>query len=444
VTSNASETAPATLERRSGLLRSIGLFGAVALVVVNMVGSSLYTLPASLADSVGPLALVAWLATALGYVLVTSVYARLGARFPRSGGPYEYARRAFGDRAGFTTVWAYWWSATIGNAAIAQSAAGYAPELFPGLRGNASALFAIALACVWALCALNLLGVRAGVGLQAAIFVVALVPLAVVGALGFAHFEPAHLEPFAPRGWSALPVGMALVVWAYAGIESAAVTAEEVVEPGATIPRSTWIGFALATLIYVGLALALVGALDNGALASSSSPLALLAERCGAPWLAKCIAVTAIAACIGTLNGWVLLSGRVPIAAAQDGLFPARLARVSARTQAPAFALIAGAVVTSAALVPLLVARFQLVFQTLVQLSLFLTLVPHLFAAAAGCRLALGARERAIAVGAFAVVLLFTIGCGERALLWGGAVILAGLVLHGFALRGRRGGARSA
>ncbi|TAJ18674.1 MAG: amino acid permease [Planctomycetota bacterium] len=438
MTQRATDSTPPALARR------IGLFGAVALVVVNMVGSSVYTLPASLAKSVGPLALVAWLATALGYVLVASVYARLGARFPRSGGPYEYARRGFGDAAGFTTAWAYWWSATIGNAAIASSAAVYAPELFPSLRESPVATFAIALACVWALCGLNLLGVRAGIGVQSAIFVAALVPLAAVGALGLAHFEPANLEPFAPSGWSALPAGMALVVWAYAGIESAAVTAEEVVAPGATIPRSTWIGFALGTLVYLGLALALIGALDNAALASSGSPLALLAERCGAPWLARGIAVTAIAACLGTLNGWILLSGRIPVAAAQDGLFPAALARVTTRTRAPAVALVAGALVTSAALAPLLVAKFQQAFQLIVQLSLFLTLVPHLFAAAAGLRFAADARERAIAGGAFAVVLLFTIGCGKFAALAGAAVILAGLALHVAAPRGRSGGVRPA
>src|SRR5918998_733739 len=107
------------------MIRGLTLLSTVALIVGNMVGTSIYTLPAGLAKETGPFGLVAWAFVALGYLFVAIVYSRLGTRYPRTGGPYVYARTAFGDLAGFTTVWSYWVSTIIGNAAIVTGAVGY-------------------------------------------------------------------------------------------------------------------------------------------------------------------------------------------------------------------------------------------------------------------------------------------------------------------------------
>lgn len=407
-------------------MRNVGLLGATALVVVNMVGSSIYTLPASIAKNVGPLGIVAWGLTALGYLFLALVYARLGTRFPRTGGPYEYARVAFGDLAGFVVVWTYWLSATIGNAAIVQSVVGYAPDLWPALAGNRVAQFGLAVALVWILCAINVLGVRFGVRLQVAILFLGLLPLVVVGCTGLVHFDAANLTPFAPHGMAALPAGMALVVWAYSGVESATVPAEEVSDPGTTIRRATYLGYAIGTVIYVALAFGIAGALSNEAIATSTRPIALLAERTGGPWLAMIVAVTAVVACLGTLNGWILMAGRIPVAAAQDGLFFRRLARVHPRFHTPATGLVVGALITTAMLLLLLREEFLVAFDFVVYLALFLTLVPHLFAAAAHGKLGHG-RERVVAGIAFLFVLLVIWGCGLEAAGWGLALAAAGL-----------------
>jgi APA family basic amino acid/polyamine antiporter len=119
-----------------GVVRGLTLLGAVALIVGNMVGTSIYTLPASLAATTGPLGIAAWLLTAVGYLFVALVYASLGVRYPRTGGPYVYAREAFGDFAGFQTVWAYWFSAVIGNAGITTGVIGYAVGFSPTLAAS--------------------------------------------------------------------------------------------------------------------------------------------------------------------------------------------------------------------------------------------------------------------------------------------------------------------
>jgi APA family basic amino acid/polyamine antiporter len=100
-----------------------------------MVGTSVYTLPATLAAACGPLGILAWVVTAVGYLFIALVYARLGPLYPRTGGPYVFAREAFGDFAGFFVVWSYWISATVGNAGIALAIVGY----LAGFLGTAGA-----------------------------------------------------------------------------------------------------------------------------------------------------------------------------------------------------------------------------------------------------------------------------------------------------------------
>ena len=101
--------------------RSIGLGIATTLVIGNMIGSGVFLLPASLA-SFGGISVVGWLFTAVGAFLLALVFSRMSRAYPRTGGPYAYSRRAFGDFVGFQTAWGYWLAAWIGNAAIAVAA----------------------------------------------------------------------------------------------------------------------------------------------------------------------------------------------------------------------------------------------------------------------------------------------------------------------------------
>ena len=128
VTSPAGADAPA----RPKLKRSLGLWMATALVIGNMVGSGVFGLPASLA-STGPISLLAWGFTGVGALLLALVFANLGRAYPQTGGPYAYARRAFGDFAGFWTAWGYWIAAWAGNAAIAVIFVSYGSVFWPRL-----------------------------------------------------------------------------------------------------------------------------------------------------------------------------------------------------------------------------------------------------------------------------------------------------------------------
>ena len=114
---------------------------ATALVVGNMIGSGIFLLPAALAGVAlvsGSSALLAWALTGAGAMLLAAVFATMGRAYPRTGGPYAYAHRAFGDFVGFQTAWGYWIAAWVGNAAIAIAFTGYLTVFIPALASSAS------------------------------------------------------------------------------------------------------------------------------------------------------------------------------------------------------------------------------------------------------------------------------------------------------------------
>lgn len=422
-------------------MRGLGLLATVALIVGNMVGTSVYTLPASLARTAGPLGLVAWVLTAFGYLFVALVYASLGVRYPRTGGPYVFAREAFGDFVGFQTVWSYWISTVIGNAAIVTGVVGYAVGLSPALAASPLLQFALGQALLWGLCLVNVLGVRESGRVQITVMFVNLGALLLLAVVALGHFEPANLRPFAPHGvWQPLAASAALVVWAYSGIESATVPAEEVESPTRVIRRGTMLGYALGTLVFLSTAIAVAGVLPNEVAASSARPLALVAERTAGSWAALGISLAAIIAATGTLNGWILMAGRIPLSAAADGLFFAPLARVHPRFRTPWVALVTGTAIASVLLLLYFQRSLLDVFNFIVGLSVLTTLLPHLFSTAAELMLArrdaarwdAPARRRAqlVAPVAFGFVMYTIYGVGGEVVLWGFLAVLAGTPLY--------------
>lgn len=424
------------------LVRGLTLLGTVALCVGNMVGTSVYTLPASLAESVGPLGVLSWLLTAAGYLFVALVYASLGTRYPLTGGPYVYAREAFGEFAGFQAVWAYWFSAIIGNAGIATGVVGYAVGFSPRLEGSVVLQFLLAQALLWGLCLLNVVGVRQSSRVQIAVMFTSAVPMLAVALLMLPHVRMENFRPFAPHGWGALAVGAALVVWAYSGVESATVPAEEVQGPERTIRRGTMIGYAVATAIFLAGAFAVTGTVPNAELAVSPRPVALAAERTLGEWAGTIIGLAAIVAGIGTLNGWILMAGRIPLTAARDGIFFRGLARVHPRFGTPHVGLIAGTAVASVMLLLYFQRSLLGVFNFIVLLAVLTTLIPHLYAAAAELMLARRDPERytpaerrrahVVAPVAFVFVMYTIYGVGPQVALWGFLVLMAGTPLYIF------------
>ena len=248
---------------RRGLVSNAGLgfWMATALVIGNMIGSGIFLLPSALAPY-GGISIVGWIFTAIGAMLLALVFARLARAYPKTGGPYAYSRLAFGDFVGFQTAWGYWISIWVGNAAIAVAFAGYLAVFWPEVGANPLLGALVALAAIWLLTGVNALGVRAGGWVQAVTTVVKLVPLVAIGVIGLFRINRANFQPFNPSGesnFAAVTAVAALTLWAFIGLESATVPAEDVADPERVIPRSTILGTAIAAVVYILGTIAVLG-----------------------------------------------------------------------------------------------------------------------------------------------------------------------------------------
>lgn len=422
--------------------RSLGLWMTTALVVGNMIGSGVFLLPASLAGAAGPVAIIAWIVTGVGAMLLALVFARLGRAFPRTGGPYTYAREAFGDFVGFQTAWGYWIAVWAGNAAIAVAFVGYLAVLWPALGANNLLAAAVAIVAVWLLTITNMLGVRQGGMVQLVTTVLKFVPLLLVGAIGIFFFNPANFTPFAPQGfWNGINAGTALTLWAFIGLESATVPADEVVDAERTIPRATLIGALITTLVYIFTTVAIMGIIPTEQLAQSSSPFADAAGIIfGGQWAAGLVALVAMISAFGCLNGWILLQGRVPLAAAEDGLFPRSFARLHPRWGTPVFGLVVSSVLITILLLMNYSQSLVEQFNFVILLATLTTLVPYAYAAASEVYLFITARERfsgghlarssVVAALAFAYAVYAIVGAGTEVIAKGFILLLLGIPVY--------------
>jgi basic amino acid/polyamine antiporter, APA family len=423
------------------LKRTMGLWMATALVVGNMIGSGVFLLPASLAAAAGPVAIIGWLFTGLGAVLLALVFARLGRTFPRTGGPYAYTRRAFGDFVGFQTAWGYWIAVWAGNAAIATAFVGYLAVFWGDLGNGGMDAALVGIAVIWFITLINTLGIREGGIVQVVTTVLKFVPIAIIAVVGLFFMDTDNLTPFAPHGtWSAISAAAPLTLWAFIGLESATVAAEEVKDPERNIPRATIIGTLLATVVYIVATVAIMGIVPTDQLAASTSPFALAAaDMFGGSW-DKVIAVVALVSTFGALNGWIILQGRVPLAAAEDGLFPEQFAKVHGERKTPVFGLVVSSVLVTGLILMNYTKGLVDAFTFVILLATLTTLVPYAYSAAAQAYLYVTepelferrtfVRDVAIATLAFAYSVWAITGSGKDIIAKGFVLLLAGIPIY--------------
>lgn len=416
-------------QERSGLVRGLGMIGATALVTGNIIGSGIYVIPASLAQVAGPVSLFAWIIVALAYLSLTAVYADLVRAIPVQGGLQVYAQRAFGDLAGFVTAFVYWLSCVIGNAAFLTAFVGYFQVFVPRF-GQPLPAFLLAQALLWSLTLINIAGVRAGGAVQIVTTVIKLLPLVVLSIVLIPSGSSSNLTPFAPHGLLALFPAISLVAWLFLGAESATVPAEEVKGAGVTAGRAAFVGYGLAAVVYLVVGFAMTYGVPASMIAKSPSPLADAAGLVLGPAGTTFVTLGALVSIAGILNGWILVAGRLPFAAAHQGFGPAWLGKVHPRTGTPIPALLLSSGVTGT-----LATLYFIPSQTLLDAYNFVALAATaiaLVAIAAVCvaqivlvlrepglfTLAQRRRGPATATVGFAAVLLMIYGTGGWVWFW--------------------------
>ncbi len=192
-------TTPQPAQETEAQARGLTLWPATTLVTGTIIGAGIFTQPTWLAQW-GPISLLGFLLTASGSIMLALVFASLARRTPDVGGPYAFSRQGFGDFIGFQSAWTYWIGAWVGVGAIASSLLVYLKVLIPDLEGQTGIQVIIAVVIIGLLTMTNTKGVVAGGMLSFVLTILKVVPLLLIGTLGFIAFDAANLGPWNATG----------------------------------------------------------------------------------------------------------------------------------------------------------------------------------------------------------------------------------------------------
>jgi amino acid transporter len=329
VTSDGSRSA-------ASLARRIGRWDLVALVLNVVIGAGIFGLPSGVFALAGTYSLLAYLVCAVVVVLIALCFAEVGSRFSGTGGPYLYARAAFGNLAAFEMGWLLWLARITAFASLANLFVSYLAIFWPGAAapvGRAAVLILITVGLI----VVNLLGVRPSTVFTDAFTIGKLGPLLFFVLLGLFHLDRANFSAAAVPHIGAFSQAVLLLVFAFSGFEMAVIPSGEIVEPERNIPFALFTGIGFVIVLYLAIQTVSIGTLP--ALATSTRPIADASARFLGPTGSGIVVAGALVSILGTLNSIALVSPRLLFAMAEDGSLPRVFARVHERTRAPHVAI---------------------------------------------------------------------------------------------------------
>jgi len=321
------------LAQRDKLLRILGLGFGLAVVMGGTIGVSIFRLPGPIATLLGNtwLILVIWTLGGIFILLNANYTSELATMIPKAGGPYVYARRAYGDFAGFVVGWSDWLGNVAAIAFLPIAFAEYAIALFsPSFTG----VTIVAIAFLLLLTFLNWIGLRAGSGTQELTsFLKAIALLSFVVAcfaLGGRHNSTnlgqttlaAHGSSFALL--VAIVLSFQLVLGAYGGWNAVIYFAEEDENPGRNIPRSLHGGVLLVIGIYLLVNLALLYALPLPQMAASKLAAADAMQVVFGARSGQIVTALVLLSIVAVVNAALMFTPRTLYALGRDGLFSTR------------------------------------------------------------------------------------------------------------------------
>lgn len=319
-------------DHASSLRRDIGFFGASFLVLNAMIGAGIFALPGKVAVNAGLLS--PWLFLVVGVLFLTVVltFAELASYYEETGGPVLYATEAFGPLAGFSTGWAIYLARMTAFAANANVMAIYLAslsDLFAGDLARGIIITAVTIGLTWA----NLLGVRDGVRTMGVFTVLKVTPLLIMVLLGFQHVTGSTLIPGAPFVIDELGGTTLLLIYAYVGFETLAVTAGETSQPRSTLPKAL-VGTVIGTgLLYFVIVLVFVSIISADQYASAT--LVDVGRALAGPAGAFAITLAAVFSIGGNLAGSMIAAPRLIFSLAENRMLPQWFGHVHARHATP-------------------------------------------------------------------------------------------------------------
>ena len=366
------------------LERQLTFFDVTNLVVGAIIGADIYVASSFGAQSLGPFSLVVWVVAGVMAIIIALCFAQCAALVPRVGGPYAYAKEAWGSLAGFVVGWSLWFAELISLAVFPVAFTQYLSFFFPILISNQILQVLIKVLFVAFLAATNVVGVKAAGRVNDFLTLAKLAPLVFFSIVCFAWIglNPApaaanFAPPMAPFGFAAFGPTLVLIFWAYAGFEISSIPAGEINNPGKTIPKAIVLGISIVTVFYLTTNTLLFGARNWHLLQSDVAPLAaattstLSSNALLALIGGTIVGVGALISVAGSDESGMIGTSRLSYALAAVGLFPRAFAKVHPKFKTPYLAVIIQSVIA-------VVASILGSLQLLISVSVFFLAIAYL------------------------------------------------------------------
>ena len=319
-------------------------------------------------DKAGTLGfLVTSIMIAIMYTTFIFSFTELTTSIPHAGGPFAYARRAFGPRMAYVAGFATLIEFVFAPPAIAMAIGAYLNIQFPGVDPKAFAMGAYL-----TFVALNIIGVRIAATFELFVTILAVIELLVFMGVVSPGFS---LNNFVANGWAgnneftmaAVPGIVAAIpfaIWFFLAIEGVAMAAEEAQDPKRTIPKAYIGGILTLVVLAIGVMVFAGGAGDWKALSNINDPLPQAMKMIvgnDSGWLHMLVWI-GLFGLIASFHGIILGYSRQIFALSRAGYMPKFFGVVNDKFKTPHRAIIAGAVVGVAAIMG---DSFQFAGQTL-------------------------------------------------------------------------------
>src|SRR3954447_17998039 len=337
-----------TQDANSQLRRAVGLLDLTALGIGAVIGTGIFVILGEAIGDSGPAIILSFVLAGVTCMFSALSYAELASAIPVSGSAYTYGYATMGELAAWIIGWDLILEYGVSVAAVAVGWGQYLSDLLDELFGftlpdaiaqppgeggtvNLPAAF-----LVLAVAALLAAGVRKSARTNTIMVAVKLLILGLFVVVAITAFNGDHFSDFAPKGFNGIVDGAALIFFAYIGFDAVSTGSEETKNPSRALPIGIIGALAIATLIYILVAIAAVGALPASKLGGAEAPLAsALSDGAGVSWAADLISFGALIAITSVVLTVLFGQTRIAFSMSRDGLLPRALGKTSEKTGAP-------------------------------------------------------------------------------------------------------------
>ena len=318
--------------------RSISKWEMVLLFINGVIGAGIFGLPSKVFKEVGVFSIAALLVCAVAVFIIIFCMSEVSSRFDKTGGPYLYARSAFGPLTGFITGWLLLLTRFITFAALINLLVTYL-SVFTGWFATPFARIFTITGITLLLAFINHIGIKNTTRVNNFLTISKLLPLFLFIGVGLFFIAPSNFEIKETPGFSSFSSTVLLLVFAFGGFESILVNSGEVKNPKKNLPFALLTASAVIVIVYILIQVVSIGTFPG--LASSDKPLAEAAGLFMGKTGATIIVIGALFSITGTLNAIMLVGSRLPYAFSEEKQFPAIFSYIHTRYKTPTLSLLA-------------------------------------------------------------------------------------------------------